>query len=71
VLPADSDKAASEALKQIINGFITRDITKRLGCAGAGGFTALKEHPFLNSLNWDDVEEKKTTPPFIPDVSKR
>ena len=26
------------------------------------------DHPFFKDINWSDVEEKKLTPPYIPNV---
>merc|ERR1712088_131407 len=40
---------------------------KRLG-SGFDDFQEIKDHPFFNSINWDDLLEKKITPPFNPNV---
>ena len=31
-------------------------------------FSAVKSHPFFNSINWSDLEKKRITPPFKPEV---
>ena len=31
-------------------------------------FSAVKSHPFFNSINWSDLEKKRITPPFKPQV---
>ena len=31
-------------------------------------FSAVKTHPFFNSINWSDLEKKRITPPFKPQV---
>ena len=28
----------------------------------------MKTHPFFNSINWSDLEKKRITPPFKPQV---
>ena len=53
-----------------IKGFLTRDITKRLGVKEMGGYETIKKHPFFKSINWDDLEQKKIKPPFVPEVKK-
>ena len=31
-------------------------------------FSAVKTHPFFNTINWSDLEKKRVTPPFKPQV---
>ncbi len=28
----------------------------------------MKSHPYFRSINWDDLENKRISPPFIPDL---
>ncbi|KAI8819651.1 kinase-like domain-containing protein [Fimicolochytrium jonesii] len=58
--------AGLDAIKQMIQ----RDITKRLGCKGTGGFEGFKAHPWFKDYDWAVIEKKEGTPPFVPD-SKR
>ena len=45
-----------------INRLLTKDPKRR------ANFTQLKNHPFWNNLNFDDVLAKKIKPAFIPDI---
>lgn len=45
---------------------LQRDPLQRLGYYGA---QEIKNHPFFASLNWDDVYNKRVTPPFKPVVA--
>ena len=48
-----------------INGLIQRKPSRRLGF---NGIQELFEHPWLKDFNWKSLEEKKTQPPFTPNV---
>jgi hypothetical protein len=42
---------------------LNKDPNQRLGCGGEGNdFTALKSHPFFNSIDWDNLH--KLNPPI-------
>ena len=48
---------------------LERDVTKRFGCKPNGeGFQELRRHPWFKPIDWDTLETKEQTPPFIPDV---
>ncbi|KAI8901056.1 kinase-like domain-containing protein [Globomyces pollinis-pini] len=49
---------------------LERDVSKRLGSENNGlGFeTQMKCHPYLSKLDWKQVEEKKLTPKYKPNV---
>lgn len=49
----------------MLEGLLQRDINNRLGCRGAGA-DELKEHPFFNGIDWQQVYLQKYTPPLIP-----
>ncbi|KAH0790494.1 AGC family protein kinase [Histomonas meleagridis] len=59
--PPDTDPKVSD----FINKLLTKDPKKR------SGFSQLKNHPFWNGLNFDDVMAKKIKPAFIPDVKDK
>jgi serine/threonine protein kinase len=44
------------------------DPNKRIG---AKNESEIKNHPFFNGINFDDVINKKIIPPFIPDVKNK
>jgi len=51
--------------KDILKKLLSRQVEKRLGF-GEKDATALKEHRFFSGVNWADVLERKTQPPFLP-----
>ena len=55
----------SEEAKDLITKLLNLDPKKRLG-AGTNGFKNLKSHKYFESINWDDLENKRIKPPFIP-----
>jgi serine/threonine kinase 32 len=50
-----------------ISGLLERDVTKRLGC-GPLGPVELFEHPWFSSVDWNEMENKRVQPSFVPDV---
>ncbi|GBB98943.1 hypothetical protein RclHR1_03370010 [Rhizophagus clarus] len=61
--------SVSEECLDCMRKFCERDISKRLGC-GPNGLEDIKRHPWFEGIEWDKLETKMATPPFIPD-SKR
>ena len=66
--PLNMDNCFSEEAKDLINKLLVIDPKKRLG-AGKGGIEKLKQHPYFININWEDLEELKVTPPFIPEIN--
>ncbi|XP_049593497.1 beta-adrenergic receptor kinase 2 isoform X3 [Syngnathus scovelli] len=52
-------------LKELLEGLLQRDVSKRLGCQGRGA-TEVKGHPFFKGLDWQQVYLQKYSPPLIP-----
>ncbi|KAJ3077402.1 camp-dependent protein kinase catalytic subunit [Podochytrium sp. JEL0797] len=50
--------------KDIIKRLLEPDPSKRLGTLGDGD--EIRAQPFYAKVNWQKVEERKTTPPFLP-----
>ncbi len=53
----------------LMNGFICRDVEKRLGCTKAttfnsGGITAIKTHPFFKKFPWEKIEDLSMPAPL-------
>jgi hypothetical protein len=48
---------------------LEKDLDKRLGCEGAGGYPAFKAMPWFADIDWDLLETKGMQPPMVPDVS--
>ena len=48
---------------------LDRDPSRRLGSKPQdGGPTDLRSHPWFQTIDWDTLETKQQTAPFIPDV---
>jgi len=57
----------SEEAKDLITKLLDLDPKTRLG-AGKNGFENLKNHKYFEDIDWDDLENKKITPPFVPNI---
>ena len=57
-VPSDMSKEALDLIVKLLN----RDPKKRLG-AGPGDAEEIKEHPFFNTINWEEALERKLKPP--------
>ncbi|KAJ3537738.1 hypothetical protein NM688_g6633 [Phlebia brevispora] len=69
--PEDAETKCSKAGLQALKGFLDRDPTRRLGCKPNGeGFAELRRHPWFQVIDWETLETKQQTPPFIPDSKK-
>ncbi|XP_044520954.1 ribosomal protein S6 kinase alpha-5 isoform X5 [Gracilinanus agilis] len=55
----------SALAKDIIQHLLVKDPKKRLGC-GPRDADEIKEHPFFQKINWDDLAAKKVPAPFKP-----
>ncbi|PKI84421.1 Pkc1p [Malassezia vespertilionis] len=49
----------------LLQRLLTRDPSKRLG-AGPDDAEEVKAHPFFRDVRWDDLLQKRITPPFCP-----
>lgn len=58
ILPGFSTNAAS-----LLRGLLNRNPARRLNV------DQIKNHPFFENINWDQLLEKRVTPPFVPNVS--
>ncbi|KAJ3105236.1 hypothetical protein HK100_003929 [Physocladia obscura] len=59
----------TSAFRNFLERLMDIDRTTRLGC-GSGGSGEVMSHLFFEGVNWADVENKRTRPSFVPDVSK-
>ncbi|XP_054618237.1 serine/threonine-protein kinase Sgk1 isoform X2 [Dunckerocampus dactyliophorus] len=57
----------SNAARHLLEGLLQKDRTKRLGCTD--DFLEIKNHMFFSPINWDELNAKKITPPFNPNVT--
>ncbi|PSR73804.1 hypothetical protein PHLCEN_2v10374 [Hermanssonia centrifuga] len=69
--PEDAESKCSRAGLQALRAFLDRDAVRRLGCKPNGeGFAELRQHPWFQCIDWETLETKEQTPPFIPDSKK-
>ncbi|TRY87000.1 hypothetical protein DNTS_009110 [Danionella cerebrum] len=57
----------SNAARHLLEGLLQKDRIKRLGFTD--DFAEIKSHMFFSPINWDDLNAKKLTPPFNPNVT--
>ncbi|XP_057678325.1 serine/threonine-protein kinase Sgk1 isoform X4 [Corythoichthys intestinalis] len=57
----------SNAARHLLEGLLQKERTKRLGCAD--DFVEIRNHMFFSPINWDELNAKKITPPFNPNVT--
>ena len=48
--------------------FLTKNMTRRLGCQPGIGERQIKGHAFFRSINWEMLERKEIPAPFRPQV---
>ncbi|MEE6475714.1 hypothetical protein FKM82_010844 [Ascaphus truei] len=56
----------TNSARHLLEGLLQKDRTKRLGAKN--DFMEIKNHIFFSPINWDDLINKKITPPFNPNV---
>lgn len=61
----DMDPPVSPACVSAVQGFLERDINRRLGC-GPNGFALIQTHPFFRNIDWPSLENKRIIPVFKP-----
>lgn len=57
----------SAEARDLLLGLLVKDPARRLG-GGPSDAREIKDHVFFEKINWDDLEQKKITPPFKPQV---
>ena len=65
--PPKMDNGFSNEAKDLITKLLNKDPKKRLGF-GKNGVEELKSHPYFNDINWEDLQNLKVSPPFIPEL---
>ncbi|XP_054758907.2 RAC-alpha serine/threonine-protein kinase-like [Lytechinus pictus] len=58
----------SEVSKSLLDGLLEKNPKNRLGC-GPKDAKEIMEHKFFDSINWEDLYERKIRPPFLPQVA--
>ena len=41
--------------QSVLNGFLKKDPSERLGCSIENGFQEIQQHPFFKSIDWNAV----------------
>ena len=60
--PLKLPKSISTEAKNLMVSLLNRNPTRRLG-SGPDGALEIMKHPFFDSINWDNVHYKRTSPP--------
>uniref|UniRef100_A0AAY4AAV9 non-specific serine/threonine protein kinase n=1 Tax=Denticeps clupeoides TaxID=299321 RepID=A0AAY4AAV9_9TELE len=61
-------RTLSADAKSLLSGLLIKDPNKRLG-GGPEDAKEIMRHSFFNSVDWQDVYDKKLVPPFMPQVT--
>ncbi|KAM4020942.1 RAC-beta serine/threonine-protein kinase [Anomaloglossus baeobatrachus] len=61
-------RTLSPEAKSLLSGLLKKDPKQRLG-GGPTDAQEVKEHRFFAPINWQDVNQRKLTPPFKPQVT--
>ncbi|KAL5248869.1 hypothetical protein ACHWQZ_G017905 [Mnemiopsis leidyi] len=67
--PVRIPRALSVKAGSVLKYLLRRDPEERLGCNKEQGFNQIKQHPFFNVLDWDLLESRQVTPPYIPPIA--
>merc|ERR1711966_227338 len=57
----------SRNARDITQRLLTRDVTRRIGYGERDG-NEIREHVFFESINWENLLNRKVDAPFIPSV---
>jgi protein kinase A len=60
--------AFTSDLKDLVQGILQTDLSKRLGNL-KNGVADIKNHDWFKSITWDEIYTLKANPPYIPNVS--
>lgn len=62
--PLTFPNSMSSEAKSLLTGLLQRNPRNRLG--SNNGMADFKDHPFFADINWRELYDKKTPPPFVP-----
>ncbi|CAD5233352.1 unnamed protein product [Bursaphelenchus xylophilus] len=64
--PLSVPATASATTKQVLNDFLKKDRSERLGAKN--DLEEIKEHPFFATIDWEKLLKRELKPPFVPKV---
>lgn len=70
IFPPGADEICSPEGKAALTALLKRNSGERLGCKGWSrrrGQEQLRSHPWFKDIDWEKLETRQITPPFIPD----
>ncbi|XP_016661487.1 serine/threonine-protein kinase Sgk2 isoform X3 [Acyrthosiphon pisum] len=59
--------SVSSQCKNLLHKLLEKESNKRIG-SNVQDFNEVKKHPFFKTINWDDLLNKRITPPFQPQL---
>ncbi|KAJ3112612.1 hypothetical protein HK100_002272, partial [Physocladia obscura] len=68
--PAKRIPLLSKSAHDFIIGLLSRIPTERIGSNAMGGYSHLQKHAWFEGLDWNRLEKRELTAPFVPDVEK-
>lgn len=66
--PVHYPRGLSDPAKKIIQGFLTKHPSRRLGCHPETGEKDIKDHVFFKGLDWGKLERRELKPPYKPKI---
>lgn len=58
----------TDSAKDLLNKLLTKDKSERLG--SHADVQDIKQHSFFKSIDWEQLEQRKIKPPFIPNLKE-
>lgn len=65
--PIRYPRSISVKASNILQRFLNKDPTDRLGCSPNSNFADIQNQPFFSSIDWVALEQKRVPPPFRPE----
>lgn len=69
--PVHYPRGLSEQARKIIQGFLTKHPSRRLGCHPDTGESDIKRHIFFKSIDWDKLTKRQIKPPYKPKIKSK
>ncbi|XP_064406888.1 protein kinase C alpha type-like [Halichondria panicea] len=66
--PVHYPRGMSDPAKKLIQGFLTKHPSRRLGCHPDTGESDIKSAPFFKSMDWERLARRELKPPYKPKI---